>query len=222
MIIAVVALGSMGYLGEIRHESSRILRTFLKQHGQAGAVGLLYVEESGIPMPVPGDAFVFYVGHRLGSDPLQWLVAWLGFIAAVVLGSTNLYLIARRWGWRLARGRPGRIFHVTPARLERAERWFQRWGFWALLIGRHIPGMRVPLTVAAGTFEFPYRIFALAVGISAATWAAIFLFLGNQVGDDLQALAELHQGLGTALLVVVLVVFVTYLVLRLRQGPAAE
>jgi membrane protein DedA with SNARE-associated domain len=222
VIVAVVLLGSKGYLREIRHQSASVIRGFLKQHGEAGAIGLLYIEESGVPMPVPGDAFVFYVGHRLSSDLVAWLAAWLGFIAAVVLGATNLYLIARRWGWRLARGRPGRVFHVTPARLARAERWFKRWGFWALLIGRHIPGMRVPLTVAAGTFEFPYRLFALSVGISAATWAAIFLFLGNQVGDDLQAMAEVHQGLGTALVLIVLAVFVTYLVLRLRQAPEAD
>jgi membrane-associated protein len=221
-IITAVALGATGYLGDFRHQTAHALRGFLRQHGQAGAIALLYAEESGVPMPVPGDAFVFYVGHRLSSDPLAWGVAWLGFVAAVVLGATNLYLIARRWGWRLARGRPGRIFHLTPTRLARAERWFQRWGFWALLVGRHVPGMRVPLTLAAGTFEFPYRTFVLSVGISAATWAAIFLVLGAQVGDDLQALIEVHQGLGTALVVVVLGVFVGYLVLRLRGGQVTD
>jgi membrane protein DedA with SNARE-associated domain len=221
-IIAATAFGGTGYLGELRHQTSHALRGFLREHGQAGAIGLLYVEESGVPMPVPGDAFVFYVGHRLSPDPLAWGVAWLGFVAAVVLGASNLYLVARRWGWRLARGRPGRVFHVTPARLERAERWFQKWGFLALLIGRHVPGMRVPLTVAAGVFEFPYRMFVLSVGLSGATWAAIFLFLGAQVGDDLQAMVEVHRGLGTALLVIVLGVFVTYLVLRLGGKQAAD
>jgi membrane-associated protein len=221
-IVAVVVLGASGYLGDLRHQTAHALRGFLRQHGQAGAIGLLYVEESGVPMPVPGDAFVFYVGHRLSSDPLAWLVAWLGFVLAVVLGATNLYLIAKRWGWRLTRGRVGRVFHITPTRLARAERWFQRWGFWALLVGRHVPGMRVPLTLAAGTFGFPYRTFVLSVGISAATWAAIFLVLGAQIGDDLQAMVEVHQGLGAALLVVVLAVFVGYLVLRLRGGPVAD
>jgi membrane protein DedA with SNARE-associated domain len=220
VVIAVVALGSSGYLSGIRHASASLLRGFLRQHGQAGAIGLLYIEESGVPMPVPGDAFVFYVGHRLSAEPLAWVVAWLGFVGAVVLGATNLYLIARRWGLRLATGPPGRIFHMTPARLARAERWFERWGFWAMLIGRHIPGMRVPLTVAAGTFGFPYRFFVLAVGISTATWAAIFLYLGNQVGGDLQAMAEVHQGLATAVVVVVLALFVAYLVRRLLQRPA--
>jgi membrane protein DedA with SNARE-associated domain len=82
--------------------------------------------------------------------------------------------------------------------------------------------MRVPLTLAAGTFGFPYRIFVLSVGLSAATWAAIFLVLGAQIGDDLQAMVEVHQGLGAALLVVVLGGFVGYLVLRLRGGPVAD
>ena len=43
-------------------------RDFLRQHGPLAAVGLLYLEESGVPMPVPGDFFVMYLGHREAGD----------------------------------------------------------------------------------------------------------------------------------------------------------
>jgi len=51
-------------------------------------------------------------------------------IVVVVLGATNLYLISRRIGRRLLAGRLGAVLHVTPERLDQAERWFHRWGPW--------------------------------------------------------------------------------------------
>ena len=39
---------------------------------------------------------------------------------------------------------------LTPARINRAQGWFERWGPAALVFGRHVPGLRVPLTVGAG------------------------------------------------------------------------
>src|SRR5712692_1588523 len=47
----------------------------------------------------------------------------------------------------------------APRRLERAERWFERYGVLAIIFSRHIPGFRVPITVAAGVFKIRYQVF---------------------------------------------------------------
>ena len=169
------------------------IRAFLHANGQAAAVLLLYLEESGIPMPVPGDFFVMYLGHRVSNSLLFSLLAWVVLTAAVVGGATNLYWISRRWGQRIVSGRFGAMVHVTPERVARAERWFTRWGPWALIIGRHIPGCRIPITVAAGTFRTSYRTFAVCVAISTATWAGFFLVLGNVLGERAQMFIDGHQ-----------------------------
>ncbi len=147
------------------------------------------------------------------------LAAWLGFILAVILGATNLYLISRRYGRRLLEHRLARFLHLTPARLEEAEHWFRRYGPWALIFGRHIPGFRVPLTVAAGILELPYRLFVISVLVSSATWAGLFLTLGavfgNSVVKSIRANTWIYAGVAVAVIVIVaLVVF-----LRSRRGP---
>jgi membrane protein DedA with SNARE-associated domain len=111
--------------------------------------------------------------------------AWLGFMLAVTLGATNLYLLSRRYGRRLLEHRLAKFFHLTPERMLSAEHWFRRWGPWALIFGRHIPGFRVPLTVAAGILELPYGIFAVSVAVSSAVWAGAFLLLGAVFGTTL-------------------------------------
>lgn len=189
-------------------------RELLRKHGPLAAVGLLYLEETGVPMPVPGDFFVMYLGHRVAGDWMSFILAWLALTTAVVLGSTNLYWISRRWGRRLIAGRAGAIMHLTPVRIERAERWFGRWGPWALIIGRHIPGFRVPITVAAGSFNVRFRTFALCVGISTATWSAFFLLLGSILGERAQAFMDVHQTATPMIFATILAVGVVYLMGR--------
>ena len=50
------------------------VRSFLHRYSYAGGFGLLYVEESGIPLPVPGDVFVMYVGAHVPRSMASWLV----------------------------------------------------------------------------------------------------------------------------------------------------
>jgi membrane-associated protein len=155
---------------------------FVRRYGAAGSLGLLYIEESGVPLPVPGDVYVIYLGHLAAGYWPHLVGYWLAIIAAVVAGSTNLYWISRRWGVKLIEHPLARVFHLEPARLEKAKAWFDRWGVLAMIFGRHIPGFRVPLTVVAGTLKFPYRLFVPSVAVSTAIWAGIFLLIGDKLG----------------------------------------
>src|SRR2546423_13494235 len=92
------------------------------------ALALLYVEESGVPIFVPGDVLVIYAGHRTASDPLALALAWLVAVLAVTLGASNLYLLARWLGRRLVSRRPGLILDLAPGRPGRARETFPRWG----------------------------------------------------------------------------------------------
>ncbi len=153
----------------------------LREFGYLAGFGLIYIEESGIPLFIPGD-----------------------------LGSTNLYLVSRRYGRRLLEHRLAKFLHLTPARLEEAEHWFRRYGPWALIFGRHIPGFRVPLTVAAGILELPYRVFVISVAVSSSIWAGLFLVLGAVFGAtvvrSIRANTYVYGGVVAAVIVVVVAV----------------
>lgn len=187
-----------------------LTRTVIHTFGGAAAFVLLYIEESGVPMVIPGDFVVMWVGNHVPHQMTAWVAAWLGLTAMVVLGSSNLYFISRRWGRSLLDRRLARILHLTPQRMERAEHWFVRWGAWALIFGRHIFGLRVPLTVAAGIFRLPYPTFALSVAVSSAAWIAMFLFLGVAVGGHVARALHVyrHAVIPAALAVVSLAVVV--------------
>ena len=192
----------------------------LNQYGYLVGFALIYIEESGPPLFIPGDAFLLYVGHRLPHNVPIFLFAWAGFVVAVTFGATNLYLVSRRYGRRLLEHRFAALLHVTPGRLDQAEQSFRRWGAWALIFGRHIPGLRVPLTVAAGVLKLPYRIFAVSVAISSAAWAGAFLTLGLLFGNSIERSIRSSPWIYLVGVVVVVGVFGVVALVRSRRAAA--
>jgi membrane protein DedA with SNARE-associated domain len=133
-----------------------------------------------------------YVGAHIPHNIAAFLAAWLGLILVVVLGATNLYLISMRFGTQLVHSRFAEYVHLSPERLETAERWFKRYGVLAIIFGRHIPGFRVPITIASGVFRVPYKVFAPCIAVSTAIWAGVMLTLGVTLGPRLAVLLRAH------------------------------
>lgn len=169
------------------------------QIGVELAVAGIYLEESGIPMPIPSEVSVGYLGQHLNGNPLAVFAAWLGLTALIVLGSTNLFAASRRFGPRLIAGRVGSALHLTPAAVERARRWLTRWGPLAIAVSRYVPGLRWAMAVACGTLGVSYRTFWLSTAISASIWAGILLTLGVTVGDAFGRMIIEHAWIGLLL-----------------------
>jgi membrane protein DedA with SNARE-associated domain len=207
LLVVAVYLVLEGDLMENAIATKQWVVDLAARYGIAASFALLYIEESGIPLPVPGDVYVGYIGHSVAGSWPALIAAWLGIIAIVSAGASNLYLIARGWGPGLVRHRLAPAFHLDPARLATAERWFARWGILAVIFGRHIPGFRVPLTMIAGTVKFPYRIFLPAVAISTAAWSAFYLAVGFSFGAFISGFLATHPwvyAVGTGVLLAVI------------------
>jgi membrane protein DedA with SNARE-associated domain len=217
-VVALVVFAILeGDLPEVVRDGAFVVGHLLRRFGVAAAFGLLYAEESGVPMPMPGDVFVMYVGHHMAQNLLTLLAAWLGLIALVVLGASNLYWISQRWGRSIVEHRLAKLLHLTPQRIAETERWFARWGVWTLVFGRHVPGLRVPLTVAAGIFRVRYRVFIASVAISTAVWAGFFMTLGALFGGRIGHLLSLHREGYVILPAVIVLAFCAYLLILLRR-----
>lgn len=177
-------------------------------------VGLVAIEEAGVPLPISGDLIIAYSASSVGRNPSEWLALGVGFEIAVLVGSTFLFLISGRWGPRLLRGALGEALHLTPARIERVEGWFKRWGIWALILGRQVPGFRVAMSVVAASFGLRYPVFITGVAVAAAFWVAMFTAIGLLVGSQVEQLLGAHQNASLLILGGVLLAAFIYVVGR--------
>jgi membrane protein DedA with SNARE-associated domain len=196
------------------------IRPLFMHYSYLAGFALLYIEESGVPLPAPGDVFVMYVGAHVPRNLLSWIAAWLGLVGVVVLGATNLFFISRKFGRRLAEGRFAEVVHLSPERLDRAEKWFKRYGVVAIIFGRHIPGFRVPITVAAGVLKISYPLFAASVAVSTAIWAGIVIIVGITFGPRMEAFLRVHRETYWLWAAVVLVLIIVIARRTYRASPA--
>jgi membrane protein DedA with SNARE-associated domain len=171
----------------------------------------LMVEEAGLPLWfLPGDTLLIAAGAQPGRTPGSTVMILLAATVAVCLGSSVLYVIARRGGRPLL-DRYGRILHLNAARITTIERWFNRHGAVAIVVGRLIPGFRTPTTVLAGLISVPYSVFAPATAVAAVLWAAVYFFAGALLEATWRTAVatlagELDDLAGIAVLLILLVV----------------
>jgi membrane protein DedA with SNARE-associated domain len=115
----------------------------------------------------------------------------VGAFVALALAGTLGYLAGALVGWGIGRygGRPllerrGRWFHLSAARLDRAEAWFGRWRNIGVLLGRLTPVVRSFVSIPAGIFEMrlaPYTVLTL---VGSAVWAFAFAGAGYGLGTS--------------------------------------
>lgn len=110
---------------------------------------------------------------------------------AIVLAGTIGYTLGSMMGWAIGLygGRPylerhGRWLHLSAGKLDRAERWFQRWEDWAVFLGRLTPVVRSFVSVPAGVFEVPFVRYTILTFAGSTIWCALFAGAGYIAGES--------------------------------------
>jgi membrane protein DedA with SNARE-associated domain len=171
---------------------SSSLTTLIGDHGLYAVFALMLVDSV---LPAASELVMLYAGvlasgalagqhvvlfgHRIDSH--FW--GYVAVAAAGVAGQTVGSIIG--WAIGLYGGRPlverhGRWLHLGPDNLDRAERWFDRWGDWAVFLGRMTPVIRSFVSIPAGVARMPLGRFTLysvlgtipwCFGLAGAGWA---------------------------------------------------
>jgi len=161
-----------------------------------------------------GESVVLF-GHTIESGPAAYL--------AIVLAGTIGYTIGAIIGWAIGLygGRPylerhGRWLHLDEEKLDRAERWFERWEDWAVFLGRLTPVVRSFVSIPAGVMEVPFVRYTLLTLAGSAIWCLAFAGAGYLAGASWD---QLHHAFAYLdyLVVVGVVVGAVWLARRYRR-----
>ena len=139
--------------------------------------------ETIIP-PIPTMA-VFPTAGFIASQnglglPELFLLGILGGLGASV-GSTVIYLIALKLG-RTALLKYLKYVKVSEKKLDRVERWFQKYGDKAVLFGRMIPVFREMVSIPAGLLKMKLPKFLAYTVLGSCGWSITLIFIGYYFG----------------------------------------
>ena len=133
-----------------------------------------------------------------------------------VLGSWIAWSVGY-WGGRPFIARYGRFVHVTPARMALAERWFERHGELAVLIGRCVPIVRTFISLPAGVARMPFWRFTLFTVIGCVPWVLGLTLIGVQVGPSWERWRHRLEYLDYVVAAALVIVAVAIYVVRARR-----
>ena len=186
----------------------------------AAIFGVLFV--SGAGLPIPEDIPLTFTGillslpqtvERFGGPVPAIITVGLITYTAIITGDLIAYTLGRRFGndiatWPLLR------LALSPKRRARLERWFARYGNWAVFLGRMVAGVRFVTFVSAGIAKMPVHRFVLFDSLASLVTVPAWIFLGYMIGTHFDQLLVWMSRVNTTTWVVLGVGAVAFFVVR--------
>jgi membrane protein DedA with SNARE-associated domain len=160
---------------------SASLIAFIVQYGYLAVFSLIFLQELGVPNPVPNEFILLYAGYLASIGTLHFSLVFLVAVAADCLGTTALYFAFYFFGKALLKRQP-KWLPISKARIEKISGSLSKKRWWGIYLGRLIPYLRGYTSVAAGLLEIKPRVFIPTVLLSAITWSGGYVIVGKLAG----------------------------------------
>ncbi|WP_229052843.1 DedA family protein [Aeromicrobium sp. Leaf350] len=179
--------------------------------GAAIAVGL-----DNLFPPIPSEIVLPIAGFAASQGIFSLEGALFATTAGSVIGAVVLYWLGRAFG----RERSMWVFEKTPllkvSDLERTEAWFAKHGSKAVFFGRMVPIFRSVISLPAGVEKMNFGLFLALTTAGSLIWNSIFVIAGYRLGSDWEKVEPYADLFQRVVIVAVLVVVITFVVVRLR------
>jgi membrane protein DedA with SNARE-associated domain len=189
--------------------------------GVAAAVAL-----ETIVAPIPSEVILPMAGWKVSQsaadasvlEPLTGLPWNLPLAVTFATGGSLVgalvgYAIGA-WGGRPILDRWGGYVGIGPDDLDRADRWFERWGSWAVFLGRMVPLVRTFVSYPAGISRMPMGRFVLFSTLGSLPWNLALIAAGFVVGENYPqieaAIKPYEYAIYAAILIAIAVVVVRW------------
>ena len=201
------------------------LETAYATVGYVGLAAAMAVENAFFFLPVPSEIVLPLAGFAVArgvTEPLTggpWTY-WIAVLAAVcgtTAGSLLLYGVA------LVGGRPlleryGRYVLIDAHDLDVADRWFAKYGDFAVFLARVVPIVRSVISIPAGVSRMRLWRFTLFSALGTIPWCMLLVWLGMVLGERWSEVSELLRPVEYAAYVIVAAAIALFLWRQLRRS----
>ena len=192
--------------------------------GYLGIALLMAIESACVPLP--SEIIMPFAGYLVSTGRFDiWLAATAGALGCN-LGSIVAYEAGRRGGRPFVE-RWGRFLLIGPDELDAADRFFARWGTWAVLVGRLLPVIRTFIAFPAGVARMRLLPFHLYTFVGSWPFCFALALVGRELGErwnsDPRLKAAFHRAdaVIAVLLVAAVGLYIWHRVNGIRKNRAA-
>ncbi|HSW61773.1 MAG TPA: DedA family protein [Dissulfurispiraceae bacterium] len=177
-------------------------------------LGLLVLLVLGtLGFPFPEDAILILCGFMIAHDVVEPVPAILILFAGMLCTDFFLYHVGRKYGRMVvAHKRFRRI--ISPRRIRKLSRSFEKWGIFVIFFGRHLVGLRAQIFLVAGILKMPRPKFILADALSSMITIALMVGAGYWGGNFIEMIKTDAAAAQNAMLILALIGLICILIWR--------
>jgi membrane protein DedA with SNARE-associated domain len=159
---------------------ARFIISVISSAGYVGIVLLMSIESACIPLP--SEVIMPFSGYLVSVG--RFKLAWVAVAGALGcnLGSLVAYYVGSLGGRPLVE-KYGRYVLITRHDLALADRFFARYGDWAVFIARLLPVIRTFIALPAGIARMNVARFHVYTFLGSLPWCWVLAYAGLKLGD---------------------------------------
>ncbi|MBP2636058.1 MAG: associated Golgi protein [Firmicutes bacterium] len=158
---------------------------------------------TGIGLPLPGELTLGLTGYLVYSGQMDLTPAVLATALGDLLGAVISYQLGR-FGRNKIIARYFSFLIPAESKLVAIEDWLNKYGAFAVVVGRVLPVIRGAVPVSAGFVHMPGKVYMLGSAVSSIIWCSALIYLGMGLGNNWRQITEFGNSMGFYLVGVVL------------------
>lgn len=191
--------------------------------GYLGIVFLMFVEN--VFPPIPSELIIPLAGFMVSKGQFTFAGVVIAGTIGSILGSLPLYYLGRAFGEERLKALAdeyGFWMTVSSKDIEKAKKWFDKYGIWAVLFCRLLPGARSLISIPAGLNRMSLVPFLLSSVVGMALWTTVLAALGKTLGENFREVENYFNPISYVILGIIIALYVYRLVTHKRQVKEKE
>jgi membrane protein DedA with SNARE-associated domain len=168
--------------------------------------------------PSPSDLVVVIGGSLISTGAIAFIPTLIITTIGSVLGFMTLYYVGTQVDQKLIRA--GKVKYVSVDALLKVELWFNKYGYFVILINRFLPGTRSVISFFSGLSNLMVKKTVILAAISAFAWNSVIIYLGMMFGDNVTVVDKYlstYSEIVITLSIIGGVIFLIYYFIRKRS-----
>ncbi len=169
--------------------------------------------------PSPSDLVVVIGGSLIAANSIHFIPTLIITTIGSVLGFMTLFFIGSKLDRKVIRA--GKLKFISTEGLDKAELWFNRYGYFIIFANRFLPGTRSVVSFFAGLSELDVKKTTVLATGSAFIWNAIIIYLGIIFGNNIKVVDKYLSTYSNIVIAVTIVTalffIIKYLIKKSRE-----
>ncbi|MDP4240062.1 MAG: DedA family protein [Bacteroidota bacterium] len=153
------------------------LTAVIAQYGYVAILILVFLQEIGIPSPIPNELVLLFSGYLTFTGTLYFPMIIVSAIAGDLLAGTTLFTVFYFFGQTILRQKPSWLT-IPQKKIDRISLKIQATGQSGIIIGRLSPFIRGYVSVLCGLFHVSPRKFGITLILTTTVWVLTYVTAG--------------------------------------------